>query len=185
MFEDSDAVQRACRIGDLALLSAALSDSPTELNRLDGQMGWTPIYRAVICRHGAVVRYLLDRGADTNIPTKVGEYPLHQAAETGQIEVAGMLLEKGADVDVLQNCMVHVDGETALHVSSTKGFTEFVQLLLKFKANLSIRDGVYGRTPLHSAVLGGSVPTVETLLRAGASLSVLDSVPLQLEREEA
>lgn len=171
MQEDSDVVQRACRLGDLSLLDEALAINPHALNELDAQMGWTPLYRAVICRHEDVVRFLLRRGANPNIPTKVGEYPLHQAAETGQIEVAEALLQQYADPNVQQNY-----GETALHISASKNYSELVLLLLKYKANAGLKDFVYGRTPLHSAVSCNAVQAAETLLQQGYPLTITDLV---------
>ena len=104
MQDDSDAVQRACRLGDLCLLDEALQASPHMLNEPDGQMGWTPLYRAVICRHANLVLFLLQKGANPNIPTKVGEYALHQAADTDQVDIAELLLQQYADPNVQQNC---------------------------------------------------------------------------------
>lgn len=177
MQEDIDSIQLACRLGDIELLSKALETNPGVINQLDDQMGWTPVYRAVICEQPAVVSFLLAHGADANLPTRVGEYPLHQAAESNQPEIAEALLLHKAAVDVQQHCTDHLDGETALHIAAGKGYTQLVDVLLRHGANPNLTDEVYSRTPLHLATIHSSPALIaDKLIRAGASVTASDSV---------
>ena len=49
--------------------------------------------------------------------------------------------------------------------------TELVQILLKFNAEIDVRD-IEGRTALHQAVLSGKFEAVGILLKAGATVKV-------------
>ncbi|MBA2368880.1 MAG: ankyrin repeat domain-containing protein [Candidatus Protochlamydia sp.] len=55
-----------------------------------------------------VVEFLLKNGADPNFPSHNGSYPLHFAAQNGQLENVRLLLESGADINNLGN------GETSV-----------------------------------------------------------------------
>jgi len=104
MGTESADLQLACRLADLGAIEKLLQQRPESVNELGESTGWAPLYGAVICRHVRVVKLLLDRGADPNQPTKVGEYPIHQAAESNQAAMLELLLQKGADPDVQQTC---------------------------------------------------------------------------------
>ena len=104
MLTEGSDLQSACRLADLKAIERALDERPERVNEVDKGTGWAPLYSAVICRHFRVVTILLERGAEPNQPTIVGEYPIHQAAETNQVAILELLLKKGADVDVQQTC---------------------------------------------------------------------------------
>ena len=44
---------------------------------------------------------LLNNGADVNSRGDYNSTPLHEAAESGSLDIARLLLSRGADVDVL------------------------------------------------------------------------------------
>jgi Ankyrin repeats (many copies)/Ankyrin repeats (3 copies) len=60
-----------------------------------------------------VLRFLIDHGADPNLRRHDGESPLHRASEHGRIEMARLLIEGGASVD-----MQDKQGRTPLDVAS-------------------------------------------------------------------
>ena len=47
--------------------------------------------------HEALALFLLERGADPNVPDSIGRTPLHAAVETGKADLVKALLEHGAD----------------------------------------------------------------------------------------
>ncbi|KAI8432303.1 hypothetical protein MSG28_004723 [Choristoneura fumiferana] len=59
------------------------------------------------------------------------------------------------------------EGVTPLHVASTQGRVEVIQLLIDYGAMIDVQD-FDGDTPLHDAALGGQYDSVVTLLHAGA-----------------
>lgn len=101
MEETCAVIQRACRAGDTSLLRRCLETNPAAINLLDLRLGWSPLYRAVICGHYDASKLLLDRGADPNLRNKVGEVPLHQAADAGSERLVQLLLEAHADPNII------------------------------------------------------------------------------------
>jgi ankyrin repeat protein len=67
------------------------------------------LMRAAYARHVAMVRLLLDCGADPNARALMGETPLMGAALGRSLEVIRLLLDRGADINA-----VDVTGATAL-----------------------------------------------------------------------
>ena len=61
--------------------------------------GQTPLSWAAQNGHEAVVKLLLEKGADVESKSSNGRTPLSWAAENGHEAVVKLLLEKGADVE--------------------------------------------------------------------------------------
>ncbi|XP_028329961.1 ankyrin-2b isoform X32 [Gouania willdenowi] len=95
---------------------------------------------------------------------KSGFTPLHIAAHYGNVNVATLLLNRGAAVDFTAR-----NGITPLHVASKRGNTNMVRLLLDRGSQIDAktRDGL---TPLHCAARSGHDTAVELLLEKGAPL---------------
>ncbi|CAJ1086555.1 hypothetical protein E3U43_007581 [Xyrichtys novacula] len=95
---------------------------------------------------------------------KSGFTPLHIAAHYGNVNVATLLLNRGAAVDFTAR-----NGITPLHVASKRGNTNMVGLLLDRGSQIDAktRDGL---TPLHCAARSGHDSSVELLLERGAPL---------------
>lgn len=93
-----------------------------------------------------------------------GFTPLHLAAFFGHPEAAGLLLERGAEVDAFGRGWMT---GTALHSAVSRMRTEVVRLLLAAGANPNVRQS-HGWTPLHGAAHNGDLTSVDALLDAGA-----------------
>ena len=48
------------------------------------------------------VREMLEEGADPNAKDKDGNTPLHKAADEGRFDVVKLLLERGADPNIIK-----------------------------------------------------------------------------------
>jgi ankyrin repeat protein len=70
-------LHKACRLGDIEYIKRSLEAKQEQINDKDTSLGWTPIYRTVICGHVRATRYLLKHGADPNNSNNLGETPLH------------------------------------------------------------------------------------------------------------
>lgn len=169
MENPSEDIQRACRLGDLSLLKDAVLQYPSGINEKDGKLGWTGLYRSVICGHYDTSEHILISGADPNIKTKMGDTALHQAADNRQYKIAELLLKYNADPDIQQN-----DGETPLHLSCFKGDTDMAKILLEAKANPNIQNHTFGKTPMHYAVDYSYANIVALLLQNGANIEIRD-----------
>ncbi|XP_054605340.2 ankyrin-3 isoform X18 [Nothobranchius furzeri] len=99
-----------------------------------------------------------------NRTTESGFTPLHIAAHYGNINVATLLLNRGAAVDFKARNDI-----TPLHVASKRGNTNMVRLLLERGAKIDARtkDGL---TPLHCGARSGHEQVVEMLLNRGAPI---------------
>ncbi|NWW26953.1 ANK2 protein, partial [Falcunculus frontatus] len=105
-----------------------------------------------------------DHNADVQSKVTGGFTPLHIAAHYGNVNVATLLLNRGAAVDFTAR-----NGITPLHVASKRGNTNMVKLLLDRGGQIDAktRDGL---TPLHCAARSGHDQVVELLLERGAPL---------------
>src|SRR5207248_569371 len=82
--------------------------------------GWTALHIAAESGDEALVRLLLDKGADPNTKRTGFSWAestaLHIAAACGHEAVVDVLLEKGADIEIKNN-----EEETALHIAARNG----------------------------------------------------------------
>ena len=107
--------------------------------------GLTQLYRAA--RHGnrALVAKLLKKGADPNVSSACGFYPLPIAAFWGEVKIVEMLLEAGADPSVTNE-----SGWTPLHSASLcaglEGRRAVIDLLIEKGADKHAADA-YGWAP--------------------------------------
>ncbi len=91
--------------------------------------------------------------------------PLYLASQGGHMEVAQMLIERGADVSAQGKY-----GNTPLHLALEYRHVEVAQMLIECGADLSAQ-GKYGNTPLHLALKYGHVEVAQMLIERGADLS--------------
>ncbi|XP_031417473.1 ankyrin-3 isoform X7 [Clupea harengus] len=99
-----------------------------------------------------------------NRTTESGFTPLHIAAHYGNINVATLLLNRGAAVDFKARNDI-----TPLHVASKRGNANMVRLLLErgSRIDAKTKDGL---TPLHCAARSGHEQVVQMLLERGAPI---------------
>ncbi|KAK2865943.1 hypothetical protein Q7C36_001999 [Tachysurus vachellii] len=99
-----------------------------------------------------------------NRTTESGFTPLHIAAHYGNINVATLLLNRGAAMDFRARNDI-----TPLHVASKRGNSNMVKLLLERGARIDAKtkDGL---TPLHCGARSGHEQVVEMLLDRGAPI---------------
>ncbi|OMJ82749.1 hypothetical protein SteCoe_16453 [Stentor coeruleus] len=166
----SEELQKACRLGDINTLKISLNENPHLLNQVDSKLKWSLLYRTVIFRHIEATEYLLQEGADPNIKNKLGETPLHQAAENSQEKLVKLLLEHKADPNSQQN-----DGNTPLHQSVFKGNEKIVAILLSYKADPNIPNSVFRKTPLHYAVEYNHHEIVKIIMNSGGNANIKDN----------
>jgi ankyrin repeat protein len=154
------------------------------------EAGCTALNGAAISGNVALVKLLLDRGADPNVryqePNTIGDFqtPAMNAAWHGHAKCLKLLLEHGADVNVQGGPF----DRTPLLCAATTGSEQTVQLLLSKGANVQAEDWK-GDTALDWARLRGDTSIVQMLQRArGAGRSdgaVQESGAVERPRERA
>lgn len=144
---------------------------------------WTPLHQASYAvgrlnaqtGQAAIAELLLDSGAHIDAVTTDSSVlgndnhcrctPLLLAAATNAIEVAELLVKRGAD---LRACRKR--GETAIHVAAWKGNISIVRMLLDAGVEIDIRDKLWNETPLYKAACQNHLPVSQLLHERGADL---------------
>ncbi|TET05902.1 hypothetical protein E3J79_03870 [Candidatus Dependentiae bacterium] len=173
---------------------------------------WTDLHEAAKSGSLEQVQNILDSGADVNAVSQdsfrpyknwtieddadvVGWSPLDVAVKHGFVDIAALLIERGAAVNAADqdgNTPLHVatyegqeataqlllnrganinaankSGWTALHFASRYGHPAIVNLLVDKGANIDSKNN-YNYVPLHSAAFGYNSECVQALLKKGA-----------------
>ena len=97
-----------------------------------------------------------------------GWTPLHVASRRNRIEIAKLLIDRGADVEA------KVDGWTPLHLASYWNRIETAKLLLERGADVNAKDNE-GATPLHLASWNNCIEIAKLLIDAGADVRAEDN----------
>jgi ankyrin repeat protein len=114
------------------------------------------------------VRQLLDAGCGVDDHTPDGFTPLHYAAFFGHLDLARLLVHRGATL----SCVAKNDlSVTPLHSALAGRHREIARLLIEAGADVSARQQL-GWTPLHTAAQNGDAELVELLLARGADAAV-------------
>ena len=124
----------AVRSANAAETKSLLKQDGLDPNFLDEETGDTALGTAASLGHLAIVRALLDAGADPNFK-RAASLPLVEAAGKGHAEVVRALLGSGAKIDARDE-----GGVTALIAAAAGGHSRAVALLLKAGASAKRRD---------------------------------------------
>lgn len=162
------------------------------------------VSRAASSGSMVVVELFFDRVCRDDAPPDLGDpSALVLALDNGHFEIFKFLVERGADLEVVDGDVetalhaaavyhapaaaellvnhganlesLNEDGETPLHVACRRGTVDVVGLFLERGANVDARDHHMDNTPLHAAAWEGHLGVAEMLVRAGADIDALDS----------
>ena len=187
--------------GHVESVFALLNHQGSDVDFLSGRDGYSPLWCAISAHHIDAARLLLKHGARVSLRSATGKglLPLHQAAVTGQSALCQLLLERGAQVDAVDERR-----ETALHYASASGSVACVNVLLRGGADVTATQqqclmpahwashkghtdvlhallendtplnarAEAGATPLHMAANRGHMQAVRLLMEKGADRKV-------------
>lgn len=136
--------------------------------------GQTPLMAAVYSGNRAIIKLLIDAGADVNAQDQLLNSPFLYAGAEGMSDVVAWCLNKGAKFDVYNRY-----GGSALIPAAEKGHLEVVQLLASTPNYPINHVNRLGWTALMEAIVLGKgdktqTQIVEALLQAGADASIPD-----------
>jgi ankyrin repeat protein len=125
----------AAAAGKFDVVAHLVFSHPDAVN-LYADDGFTPLGLACYFGQYEVARYLVLKGANVNQHSHNGfnVYPLHSAAAGNYTNIARMLIENGAEVNIKQQA-----GSTPLHSAAQNGNLELLILLLENGAEVNAR----------------------------------------------
>jgi len=149
----------AAAAGKPDVVEHLVSNYPDAVN-LYAEDGFTPLGLACYFGHYEIARFLITNGADVNLPSNNGfnVFPIHSAAAGNYTDIAALLIESGANVNVQQQA-----GATPLHSAAQNGNLDMLILLLEAGAQVNVRmEG--GKLPADLAREKGFVEIAEALV---------------------
>jgi ankyrin repeat protein len=144
-----------------------------------------------------IVQLLVNAGANPNSCDFIGRTALMLATEKGYLEIARILICKGAEVNAIEDCTLGIlpdlykgmenniaaqsQLKTALIFATENGHTEVVSELLEAGADVTIADRK-NRLPINIAIQEGYTEIIQLLQNAGAKTVVgsIESSPAAL-----
>ena len=157
-YVDEISLFEAAAAGKFDVVAHLVYQHPEAVNYY-AEDGFTPLGLACYFGRDEITRFLVLKGADVNLPSKngFGVYPLHSAVAGNYTEIARMLIENNAQVNVKQQA-----GVTALHSAAQNGNIDLLILLLEHGADVGIRmEG--GKLPADLAREKGFLEIAEAL----------------------
>ncbi len=201
-FVNTNANSEICTFAGMGGLTKQPENEYARMQLLAGDRYLASVYLCWAAAEGKLSTcrdLILRHGVNVNIrqqePSNVT--PLHCAAEHGRVDVALFLLEKGAELEAVdnRNCTplvlaawwghanvvrvllnkhastnaVNQRASSPLHIAAFYGRPEVVTELLNAHAEVNAVDQ-FGRTPLHLAARAGHALVVTVLLTGGAKV---------------
>lgn len=125
----------AAAVGKFDVVAELVKTHPEAIN-FYAEDGFTPLGLACYFGQYEIAEYLIRKGAQVNMPSNNGfkVYPLHSAAAGNYTNIARMLIENKAWINVKQEA-----GATALHSAAQNGNIDLLILLLEHGADVNIR----------------------------------------------
>lgn len=155
---DELTIHEAAAADQIEIVQAMIQDHPELLDTVSDH-GFTPLGMATHFGNEEVVRFLLSKHADPNIQSQNGYnvYPLHTAISANFDGIAKMLIEAGAEVNVLQTSRIG-----PLHLAAQNGNIDLIILLLENGARVDIKNDM-GKTASDLAAEKGHTEIAEIL----------------------
>ena len=134
------------------LESSKISNAHLFYTKMDinsqNELGYTPIYLAILSNDIIALNELLSLGANPNIPNNLGETPLYLSVDKENYDSLIILLQYNIDVNHAKK-----NGNTALHLATQKKLYNYILALLRNGATPNIQNKLYGQTAMHLAVI--------------------------------
>ncbi|HEY3823034.1 MAG TPA: ankyrin repeat domain-containing protein, partial [Bryobacteraceae bacterium] len=137
-------LQYAAEKGDMRTARSLIAAGAHVNDR--GGAGRSPLQFALL-GHLDMVRFLIEKGADVNLRDSEGAGPLDDAAWSGNLDAAAILIARGARLNEPDT----QTGATPVNEAAFRGHTELVRYLLRFDPDVTIADK-HGHTPLDNAI---------------------------------
>ncbi|CAB1350814.1 unnamed protein product [Coregonus sp. 'balchen'] len=144
----------------LGTIQTLLKFSSKEARLVPDKDGCIPLLLAVEAGNVGIVKELLGTLSEPQLraqKTGSGDAALHVCCRRKDLEMAKVLIENGANVDIQNE-----EGQTPLHIAAWEGDELLLKLFYQSKANPNVTDKM-DRSPLHIAAERGHTNVVEVL----------------------
>lgn len=143
-------IHEACAAGLTQQVQLMVEQSPDVINELSSH-GFYPLGIAAHFGQEEITRILLRHLANPNDFSQNGYnvFPIHSALSNKHDQIAKMLIEAGADVNVLQSSRI-----SPLHIAAQQGNIDIIIVLLENGANIQILND-FGQSPADLAAEKG------------------------------
>jgi ankyrin repeat protein len=190
---------QAIQKGDITSVAELLERGASiEAKDIEDPYGSTALSIAANYGNEAIVKLLLNKGADPVAGGLKGKNALIDAAKSGMVKKVELILKKGVDQKATDDALMAIGVDTApaeleLPPEMMKeierkekirrgrepkppvlDYAETTRMLLKHGANIDARDEV-GNTPLILAASHGATQVVKVLLEKGANMEAADN----------
>ncbi|KAL9108774.1 MAG: hypothetical protein Q9227_006431, partial [Pyrenula ochraceoflavens] len=158
----------ACLKGRVEMVETLLRVGPHTVNSVDHD-NFTPLIHSIVRNELQCAELLITHQARIDPLSESDHVPLNLACQYGSIEVAALLLGKGARM------VPDAEGLYPPHlVARSTHSPELLLLLQRYGANLNQKDKLYQWTPLFHAASEGRVQCLRKLLEMGVDTAALD-----------
>jgi ankyrin repeat protein len=136
----------------------------------------TALELAVTANNGAIVKFLLEKGAEGDLSKLLMKAVRDNRELTEAVKV---LVNKGADINMVSGAMDYpYVNDSVLIIAAQNNYMEIVKFLLakgaKHDVKCMSRSWNLGKTPLIFAAMYGKLDIVKTLVTKGADVNVKD-----------
>ncbi|TSK98379.1 Transient receptor potential cation channel subfamily A member 1 [Bagarius yarrelli] len=152
--------------GDLSALDYLIKKNPDYLSCKD-ENGVRLIHYAAASGHQDIIRFIVSMTGPEELDAQdaEGRTPLHFAVEKNQESSCSLLLDMGADPNVINTAMM-----APIHLAISKGYNQMIQVLLSCSRTDVNLEGDLGNTPLMLACSYNNCKALHTLFNYGAKL---------------
>ncbi|XP_063062573.1 transient receptor potential cation channel subfamily A member 1b [Engraulis encrasicolus] len=165
---DADKVFTWANEGNVSSLGSLIRKYPECVVARD-ESGATPLHHATAGRSMEAIRLLVTATGPQglNVCDDQGSTPLHWAVERAAEDSAGLLMDLGADPNLLNAALM-----APLHLAISKGHNDMVELLLSFSNTDANLQGDLGNTPVMLACSNNNCQALHTLFKYGGKMCV-------------
>ncbi|KAG5767625.1 hypothetical protein H9Q72_004619 [Fusarium xylarioides] len=153
-------IHAATEGGNTQVLEAILDTVDDSSLEIRDRAQRTPLWYACVEGHEDMVKYLLERGASTDVIFDDGENIIPTIVSGGSEKNLQLVLEKNPNLDT--DCIL-ADGETPLFKAIYSGHGKIVSILLDRGADVN-RRSKYGNVPVFGAIINRQNETLRILL---------------------
>ncbi|KAL7065694.1 hypothetical protein ACR3K2_38590 [Cryptosporidium serpentis] len=176
IFDWNNHMLRAAFLGNIELLEFCIIQGANTL--FIDKVGRTALHYAAACGWLPIVKVLLKYKCDINMRDQKFWTPLHIAVSKKFSETVNILLEAGADINLLlphtcAPCRGGPISSKAIHFAAIKGNSTITETLIKYGSSINDQDED-GKTPLHYASFRKNLLYVKWLISNGADVRIVD-----------